>query len=242
VKVEELSTATSRIQRAVGRMVRRRGRLIAIEGIDQAGKRTQANLLAVRLRRIGRPVSVWSFPDYGTPVGKMLRAYLRGSVRLDLHTIHLLYAANKWEVADKLMRRLEHGEVIIANRYAPSNLAYGIAHGLPHDWLVSLEKGLPRSDLVVVLDISSRTSLTRKHQRRDVHESDLQYLNRVRRAYRSLAKKHDWTVIEGRMGPGKVSLLVWEKVVAALRYSLSRETRTHTRHAPSMDLRLSPTG
>jgi len=205
-----------RIQRVVSRMVRRRGRLIAIEGIDQAGKRTQAHLLAVRLRRMGRHVSVWSFPDYRTPVGRMLRAYLRGSVRLDLHTVHLLYAANKWGAIGKLTSRLEHGEVVIVNRYTPSNLAYGVAHGLPRDWLASLEKGLPRPDVVVVLDVSPRTSLTRKHRGRDLHESDLQYLNRVRRAYRSLAKRYGWAVVEGRTVPGKVGRLVWDEVVTAL--------------------------
>jgi dTMP kinase len=197
-------------------MVRCIGRLIAIEGIDQAGKRTQAHLLANRLRRIGKAVSVWSFPDYRTPVGKMLGAYLRGSVRVDLHSVHLLYAANKWEVIDKLRTRLAHGEVVIVNRYTPSNLAYGVAHGLSYDWLLPLEEGLPKPDVVVVLDVSPRASLTRKHRRRDVHESDLEYLNRVRRAYRSLAKRYGWAVVEGQMEPGEVGGLVWERVGSAL--------------------------
>jgi dTMP kinase len=202
---------------AVGWMVRHRGKLIAIEGIDQAGKRTQAHLLATKFRRMGRPVSVWSFPDYRTPVGKQLRAYLKRRIRLDPHTVHLLYAANKWEVADKLTNRLEHGDVVIVNRYTPSNLVYGVAHGLPHDWLASLEEQLPKPDVVVVLDVSPRTSLRRKHRGRDVHESDLQYLSRVRRTYRSLARKYDWAVVEGRMEPGKVGRIVWERAVASLR-------------------------
>jgi dTMP kinase len=186
--------------------------LIAIEGIDQAGKRTQANLLAARLRRMGKRVSIWNFPDYTTPVGKQLRAYLRGSVRLDLRAVHLLYAANKWEVAKMLTSRIERGQVVIVNRYTPSNLAYGMAHRLPRPWLEALEDGLPKPDVIVVIDVSPRTSLLRKQWGRDVHESDLAYLTRVRRAYLSLARRYRWSVVDGHGDTENVRQLVWARV------------------------------
>jgi len=189
-----------------------RGRLIAIEGIDQAGKRTQARLLAAKLKRIRIPVSVWNFPDYSTPVGKQLKAYLRGSVRLDLHAIHLLYAANRWEAASKLAGKIERGDSVIVNRYTPSNLAYGVAHGLPRSWLAAIEEGLPKPDVVIVLDVSPRTSQLRKRRGRDVHESDLTYLKKVRRAYLSLAKEYGWRVVDGRGDMEKVRRLVWPRV------------------------------
>jgi len=194
----------------------RRGRIIAIEGIDQAGKRTQARLLAAKLRRMGTPVSVWNFPDYATPLGKQLRAYLRGGVRLDLRAVHLLYAANKWEVSGKLMSKIEGGEVVIVNRYTPSNLAYGVAHRLPRDWLLALEAGLPKPDSVVVLDVSPRISESRKRRGRDVHESDLTYLNKVRRAYGSLAKRYGWSVVDGQGEVETVRKLVWARVTPVL--------------------------
>ena len=201
----------------VAQMAQRGGKLIAVEGIDQAGKRTQANLLAAKLKRIHIPVSVWNFPDYTTPLGKQLRAYLRGSVHLDLHAVHLLYAANRWEVAGKLTGRIERGGVVIVNRYTPSNLAYGVAHGLPRSWLGTLETGLPKPDVVVVLDVSPRTSLLRKRRGRDVHESDLTYLNKVRRAYLSLAKEYGWRVVDARGDTEKVRRLVWSRVTHAIR-------------------------
>ena len=197
-------------------MVRRDGRLIAIEGIDQAGKRTQAHLLADKIKGMGNRVSVWSFPDYGTPLGKQLRAYLRGRSRLDLRAVHLLYAANKWEVAGELTRRIERGEVVIVNRYTPSNLAYGVAHGLPYRWLGALEEGLPKPDVVVVLDVSPRTSLARKQRGRDVHESDLAYLNRVRKAYLSLAKRYGWMIVNGQNDTKKVRDLVWTRITSVI--------------------------
>ncbi|MGA2626393.1 MAG: dTMP kinase [Candidatus Bathyarchaeia archaeon] len=196
---------------------KKRGLLIAIEGIDQAGKRTQASLLAKKIRSLGLPVSVWSFPDYTTPLGRQLKAYLAGKIQLDLHSVHLLYAANKWELAGELAHRIKRGGVVIVNRYSPSNLAYGIAHGLPPAWLNSLEEGLPKPDVVVVLDVTSRTSFIRKSQERDLHEGDLTYLRRVRRAYLRLARKYRWKIVDGQYDSETVRGLVWDIIYQFLR-------------------------
>ena len=200
-----------------GPLLKKRGRLIAIEGIDQAGKRTQAHLLAGEIRKMGLPVSVWNFPDYATPLGKQLKAYLGGNIQLDSHSVHLLYAANKWELAEKLAHRLARGGVVIVNRYSPSNLAYGGAHGLPSTWLNSLEEGLPKADVVVVLDVTPRTSFIRKTRGRDLHEGDLTYLRRVRRAYLRLARKYGWKVVDGQHDSATVQRLVWNQVYRLLR-------------------------
>ena len=176
---------------------RKPGKLIAIEGIDQAGKKTQTRLLAMDLRREGYPVSVWEFPDYTTPLGKQLKAYLAGKSHLDFRAVHLLYAANRWEVAEKFEREIRSGMNVLVNRYWPSNLAYGTSHGLPVEWLSCLDQGLPKPYLVIILDISPRTSLIRKTEARDVYEGDLGYLKNVRRAYLRLARRYGWKVVDG---------------------------------------------
>ena len=190
---------------------------MAIEGIDQSGKRMQSRLLAKRLARKGQKISVWSFPDYSTPVGRQLRAYLRGRSRIDYHAAHLLYAANKWEKVQQLEREIRSGRNIIVNRYTPSNLAYGVAHGLPLYWLKSLENGLPKPDLVFVLDITAQRSFMRKKRRRDLHEGDRNYLKRVRRAYTWLAPRYGWKVVDGNREPSAVHADLWAQVSHFLR-------------------------
>jgi dTMP kinase len=180
---------------------RTRGLLIAIEGIDQSGKRTQSNLLAREFSTRGYRTSVWDFPDYTTPIGRQLRAYLAGKNQLDYHAVHLLYAANKWERSLELNHEIANGRYLIVNRYSPSNLAYGLAHSLPLDWLRSLENGLPKADMVFVLDVTPQTSFKRKTEKRDVHEDDHEYLKKVRNAYLWLAKKYGWKVIDGENYP-----------------------------------------
>lgn len=199
--------------------------MIAVEGIDQAGKGTQANFLAATVRKRGLRVSVWAFPDYRTPLGKLLKAYLVDKIRLDLYSVHLLYAANKWEVAEKLRERIRRGETVIVNRYTPSNLAYGLAHGLRERWLESLEEGLPKPDIVVVLDIPPIASLRRKRMGRDIHEDNLTYLTKVRGAYRRLAKKYGWIIVDGLEDPETVHRLIWAKVATVLPPAKQRKVR-----------------
>jgi len=137
---------------------------------------------------------------------------LTGRARFDFHAVHLLYAANKWENAASIAHEVKLGRIVIINRYTPSNLAYGIAHGLSENWLEHLEVDLPKPDLVLILDVSPRASFERKRQFRDVHEENLSYLSNVRDAYLRLAKKHRWRIIDGERGTKIVSLELWKFV------------------------------
>ncbi len=196
-----------------GRGVRQgSGKLVVVDGIDQSGKRTQTQMLARKIQKLGHRTSIWSFPNYATPIGRQLKLYLAGRTRFDFHAVHLLYAANKWENAVSIDREVKLGRVVIMNRYTPSNLAYGIAHGLSLNWLEPLEKDLPRPDLVLILDISPKVSFMRKRRLRDVHEENLSYLRQVRHAYLRLARKHRWKIIAGERDAEVVCLELWKYV------------------------------
>ena len=190
---------------------------MAIEGIDQSGKETQSRLLANRIRGEGHSVDVMDFPDYTTGIGRHLREYLHGKTRMDLHAVHLLYAANKWESLCKLDRKIRNVDVLILNRYRASNLAYGVAHGLPIQWLSALEHGLPEPDVVLVLDVSPRVSFERKAQNRDIHEKKGGYLLEVGRVYLHLAKRSGWIVINGGQDRGAVHAAIWRNVSRLLK-------------------------
>ena len=81
------------------------------------------------------------------------------------------------------------------NRYYHSNLVYGIANGLKEKWLQKLEEGLPKADLVVVLDTSQNDSFSRKKSMRDKFEKDKKFSKKISQIYRRLAKKHRWKIV-----------------------------------------------
>jgi len=192
--------------------------MLVFEGIDKAGKATQARLLSRRLEKEGYRCKIISFPVYTTPIGKELKLSLQGRRRYPLQVRYLLMSANRWEMKEKIESR--NVDLLILNRYIHSNIAYGIASGLDRNWLESLDSGLPQPDLVVLLDISPTTSLKRKLKGRDVNEKDLAYLSKVREVYLNLAKEKGWFVIDAERDVEQVHQEVFESVYAAVRKRL----------------------
>ena len=170
--------------------------IVTFEGGDQAGKKTQSALLAKRLKSLKIKTKLFSFPDYSTPIGKEIDKYLHGKRKFPPQTIHTLLAANRWEKVDEIKKAQEKNSVVIMNRYAESNLVYGLANGLKLPWLEGLDAGLPKSDLVIVLDVPQNESFKRKRQNRDKFEKNAKFSQTISRTYRKLAKKKRWKIID----------------------------------------------
>ena len=169
--------------------------IIAIEGLDQAGKKTQAEMLVKALRRLKIKTATFSFPDYSTVIGKEIKGYLYGKRKFTPEIVHFLYAANRHEKLDEIKKASSKNSILVMNRYYHSNLVYGIANGLKEKWLQKLEDGLPRADLVIVLDTSQSDSFSRKKSKRDKFEKDKKFSKKISQIYRRLAKKHRWKIV-----------------------------------------------
>jgi len=170
--------------------------MIAIEGIDAAGKRTQTSLLCSWLRSQGLTVSSKSFPDYSTRIGGEIKAFFGGERDYPPEVRHLLLACNRWENKSVVEGMVNASDVAVMNRYSGSNLAYGVANGLRLEWLKTLEEGLPVADLVIVLDADPSTASSRRRVRKDLYEQDLALQRDVRKVYLDLASKLSWTVVD----------------------------------------------
>ena len=113
--------------------------LIAIEGIDQAGKATQAERLCSRLTREGCNVLRRSFPEYNTPIGRVIASGLQGGEETSAEIIQLLCAANRFEFKVQMTRWSQERRIVVCDRYTASGIAYGTARGLPEDWVRRLQ-------------------------------------------------------------------------------------------------------
>ena len=178
--------------------------IVTFEGGDQAGKKTQSALLAKRLKSLKIKTKLFSFPDYSTPIGKEIDKYLHGKRKFPPQTIHTLLAANRWEKVDEIKKAQEKNSVVIMNRYAESNLVYGLANGLKLPWLEGLDAGLPKSDLVIVLDVPQNESFKRKKQNRDKFEKNAKFSQTISRTYRKLAKNKRWKIIDATQSKNDV--------------------------------------
>jgi dTMP kinase len=195
-----------------------RGKLIAIEGIDGSGKRTQLDLLAAELGARGVPTLRISFPRYESFCGELVGRYLNGEFgplnAVDPHLSALLYAGDRLEAKPEIEEALAAGKIVLADRYIGSNMAHQ-SERVPTEkreeffgWLKRLEYGLyalPVEDLVIYLRVpvaeahrlvglkSARayTSLTR-----DILESDIKHLEQTAGIYDRLATDANWVRID----------------------------------------------
>jgi len=170
--------------------------IIVIEGGDQAGKKTQTELLFRALKKRKIKTTTFSFPDYTTPVGKEIAKYLGGKRKFPPQTIHCLLAANRWEKLNEITKAQSKNSVLIMNRYYQSNLVYGLANGMKQKWLENLDAGLPKADLVILLDVSQKESFHRKKTNRDKFEKNKDFLKKISKIYQTTAKKKRWKIVD----------------------------------------------
>ncbi len=213
-------------------------KLIAIEGIDGAGKGTQAKLLQDRLLADGYRAESISFPQYeNTLSGSLLREYLRGDLG-PMESVHpkfaaLAFAADRLESRLLLHSKLNESDVVIADRYTASNIAHQSARRPAREereslkaWIMKLEGSFShpsKADLTFLIDIPVEVATERiqfrckgTETKPDLHESRPEYLMIVRDVYLALASSLGWTVIDGTATPREVAKEVYAVSVAML--------------------------
>jgi dTMP kinase len=161
-------------------------------------------LLSQALKKRKIKTTTFSFPDYTTPVGKEIEKYLNGKRKFPSQTIHCLLAANRWEKLNDILKAQEKNSVVIMNRYSQSNLVYGLANGMKQKWLENLDAGLPKADLVILLDVSQKESFHRKKTNRDKFEKNKDFLKKISKIYRTTAKKKKWKIVDATKSKSEV--------------------------------------
>ncbi len=196
----------------------KRGKLIAIEGIDGSGKNTQMRLLHHELTSRGYSIYSTGFPQYESWFGKMVGQFLNGELgpldKVDPHFSAMLYAGDRFEAKSRIVTSLERGAIVLADRYVASNLAHQTAR-VPAEkradflsWIEHLEYGiydLPREDLVLYLRVPPQEaqSLVKKKSSRsytdsthDILESSIHHLEDAADMYDLLSKQSPWATIQ----------------------------------------------
>jgi dTMP kinase len=200
------------------------GRLVAIEGLDGAGKRTLADGLVAALRAAGAKTATMAFPRYGRSAAADLVSdalYGRaGDLSASVYGMAALYALDRACARDELRSALSAHDVLLLDRYIASNAAYGAAR-LHEDaggsfvaWVHDLELhrlGLPLPDVQVLLRVPPALAAQRATGRaeseadraRDRFETDDGLQARTAAVYEQLAQRQwcsPWEVLDGAAG------------------------------------------
>jgi len=186
-----------------------------IEGLDGSGKSTQLELLRQHLRKQEQPFQDIHFPKLNQGrFGDMIAQYLRGEFG-GLNEVHpqlvaLLFAADRHEHAETLKNWLNDGQILIADRYVNSNIAFQCAKLTDEsekkalrEWILNIEYNyykIPRPVVSLYLDVpfkAVKRSLTKEREgedrdylkgKQDIHEADLSFQEKVRMEYLTMVE------------------------------------------------------
>ena len=208
-----MSNTTTDAARATG------GLFIVFEGVEGAGKSTQIERVASRLAAAGVPHVLAREPG-GTEVGERARSIvLDPGLEMGPEAELFLYLAARSEFVRRIVRpALSRGELVLADRYELSTLAYqGGARGLGIDRVRELNRvatGGLRPDLTVLLLIDPDSGRSRQRGVADRLESERSEFHRaVAASYRRLAAADDTIVtIRSDGSPEDVHGRVWEEL------------------------------
>ncbi len=197
------------------------GTLIALEGLDGAGKRTLADLLVRAWRADGLSVATLAFPRYGVSACADLGAEAlhggHGDTAGSVNAMALLWALDRREAAGELREAIATHDLVLLDRYVASNAAYTAARsqqsalGPQVDWIEELEFArfdLPRPDLQILLRVPVELAASRARSRaeaqtdrqRDAYERDGDLQARTGEVYDGLAARQ-WMSRWIRVGP-----------------------------------------
>ena len=216
--------------------MKNKAKLVVLEGLDGSGKSTQFERLGEYLTAKGVKIKSISFPDYDQPSSALVKMYLSGEFSESAEDVNA-YAASSFYAVDRYAsykkfweKDYAEGAFILAARYATSNCIYQMVK-LEEDnwdeylqWLDEYEYGkldLPKPDLVIFLDmpveISQRLMSGRyagDESKKDIHESNVRFLNDCRKAALYTAQKQGWKVIECSDGENPLTI---EKITESLK-------------------------
>ncbi len=193
------------------------GKLIVIEGLDGSGKSTQLELLPKALKERGIETKSVSFPDYESNSSALVKMYLNGEFGKKPDDVNA-FASSVFYTVDRFAsfkknwgEYYNNGGVIISGRYTTSNAVHQTSKLSKEqwkgflDWLYDFEYNkvaIPKPDKVIFLDMPIEVSqklLSGRYKgdetKKDIHESNTEYLSRCREAATFTANYSGWTVI-----------------------------------------------
>jgi dTMP kinase len=203
--------------------------LIAIEGVDGAGKRTLTDGLRAALVSSHRSVADLAFPRYGRSITADLAAEAlhgqHGDLASSVYAMAVLFAIDRAGARDHITELLATHDVVILDRYVASNAAYSAARlhqgvdGEVVEWVRALEFDrlqLPRPDRQILLDVPAELAAERAERRteqevdraRDAYERDDGLQRRTAAVYTALAAAEwggRWSVVGPDVDPAALA-------------------------------------
>lgn len=165
------------------------GLLIAIDGIDGAGKTTQVDAITSHLEQAGLAVRRSKEPTNGTWGAKLRQSASGERLSLD-DELEFFINDRREHVANLILPALQDGDVVILDRYFYSTLAYQGARGADISAIMpNVLAGVPIPDKTYILDLPASVAVSRIRNGRNETPNAFEgttYLDSVRPIFQSI--------------------------------------------------------
>lgn len=170
------------------------GNLVVLYGVNNCGKTTQAKMLVDAVRGFGYESEYVKYPIYDIkPSGEHINDILRSGKKVSPKEMQLWYALNRHQYEEKLIKRLEKGMIVVAEDYIGTGIAWGMAHGVPKDTLLEINKDLYKEDLSILL---SGARFTEAKEEDHLHETNDDLMKKSAKVHSELADHFGWTRVD----------------------------------------------
>lgn len=176
-----------------------KGVLIVIEGIDGAGKSTQAKILKERLEKNGYDVILLKEPT-SSKWGKEIKEISKKAKSIDpKKELELFLKDRKINVKKNILPALQKNKIVILDRYYISTIAYQGARGLDKKSIKEKNESFaPKPDLLFILDIDPLESLNRLKREKEILFENENFLREVRKNFLEIKIKNTY-IIDARL-------------------------------------------
>jgi len=197
--------------------MKKKGYFIAIYGINNLGKTTQAKKLVEFLNHNDWPAEYVKYPVYRIkPSGAFINQVLRcgEDQKISEEEFQMWYTLNRFQYQPVIQKKLDQGKIIVAEDYVGTCLAWGSTKGANLDWLVEINSKLTKEDLAILFDGERFPDGKEKNH---IHESDDILMARCRKWHQKLAQMYSWKMVKANQTVNQVHEDVLEIVSQFLR-------------------------
>lgn len=177
--------------------------IIAVEGIDNAGKTTQCKLLEERLKKLG--YSVGNSLDQSTEIFDLIKKFFQQK--------NFSPTLKTFLFASEIIKQLEilsDKDIAIFDRYTLSLFAYGLMEKLSAIWIKSIVQPLPRADILVYIDIPVELYLIRSKNKSElISPYTVKQLESVKESYDKILSETEYLRIKGSDDKGAISNTIY---------------------------------
>ena len=179
---------------------------IVLEGIDGAGKSSQANLLNEWLKEKNFQTRIIVEPTK-SDIGKLIRKELlnpESTNDINQQMLTLLFAADRLTLKKEIMEAQQNNKkILISDRSFYSSICYQNNSSVDASWIYKVNLHTPRPDLTILLDLPEEIAIKRCDEE-EVFEN-IKFLEKTRNNYLNLLKtEKNIEIVDASASSGEV--------------------------------------